>query len=139
MTKSITAVVCLDNEGGMTFFGKRQSRDGLLIADLCESVDGPIYMNSFSSHLFLDRPERAVISADPISDCPDGGVVFVENLPLAPSLDKVAKIILYRWNRLYPSDKKIDVDLGLFERVSERDFKGSSHDRITRTLLRRKK
>lgn len=138
MTKKITVAICLDDEGGMTFFGKRQSRDRILIGELCDSTDGKIYVNNFSSFLFGDRTEKVCISDDPLAECPDGGTVFVENLALAPHLDKIDKILLYKWNTRYPYDRKIDISFSQFKTVSKKEFAGSSHDKITKLTMRRK-
>ena len=138
MEKKITVVLCLDDEGGMTFFGKRQSRDRILIDELCESTAGEIYITDFSARLFEAHPGRARVSSDPISECPDGGTVFIENLPLLPHKKKIENIILYKWNRLYPSDQKIDISFSDFEAVARKEFVGSSHDKITKIRMRRK-
>ncbi|MBR7116127.1 MAG: ribonuclease Z [Clostridia bacterium] len=139
MGKSITVVICLDDEGGMTVFGKRQSRDRVLIEELCESVSAPIYVNTFSSFLFRDRADRVHISDDPLGDCPDGGVAFIENLPLLPHIDDIGTVILYKWNRLYPSDVKIDISFDGFRVESRKDFVGSSHERITKIIMTKRR
>lgn len=138
MKKGITVAICLDDEGGMTFFGKRQSRDRVLIGELCDSTDGPIYINSFSTHLFKEREDRIAVVENQLEECPEGGVAFVENLPLLPHLGRISEIILYKWNVLYPSDKKLDISLSGFEVVSKKEFAGSSHDKITKLTMRKK-
>ena len=136
MTRRLRVVLCLDDEGGMTFFGKRQSRDRVLIDELCSSTDGMIYISSFSSHLFGGHEDRVSVCRDPLSECPDGATVFVENLALKPYADEIEEILLYRWNRLYPSDKKIDISFDGFRVISKKEFVGSSHDKITKLILR---
>ena len=136
--KKITVAICLDDKGGMTIFGKRQSRDRVLISELCDSTDGVIYISPFSELLFRPHPDKFKVCEDPLSECPDGGVCFIENQTLAPYADQIECIILYKWNEVYPSDRKIDIELGMFRAVEEREFVGSSHDRITRLTLRRK-
>lgn len=136
----ITVAVCLDDEGGMTFFGRRQSRDRVLIDELCDSTDGPIYIGEFSKMLFKDHADKVCVSDNPLDDCPDGGFAFIENLPLLPYVDRISRLIIYKWNRLYPYDVKIDLNLGSFAVLSHEDFVGSSHDKITKlTLVRKKK
>lgn len=136
--KNITVAICLDDNGGMTFFGKRQSRDRVLIADLCDSVDGIIYIAGFSEMLFEPHPGRYAVCTDPLLECPDGGVCFIENLALSSVLQNIERIILYKWNRCYPSDKRIDISFDDFSVFSESEFAGSSHEKITKVILRRK-
>ena len=138
MNNGIKVAVCLDDEGGMTFFGKRQSRDRVLIGELCDSTDGKIYINSFSSHIFAGHEGKVEISEDPLAECPAGGVAFIENLPLAPYFEKISEIILYKWNTLYPYDRRIDISFSDFEVISKKEFAGSSHDKITKLTMRRK-
>ena len=135
----ITVAVCLDDEGGMLFFGRRQSRDRNLISELCESVDGDIYISRFSEIIFKGHEEKIKIVDNPLEECPDGGVAFVENLRLSPYSERISRILLYKWNTLYPSDFKIDIDLvGLYGTLSREDFVGSSHDQITKLTLVKK-
>ena len=137
--KQITVAVVLDDAEGMMFFGKRQSRDRVLIEDLLSTLEGiPVYIHPYSRLIF---PEGAgvTISDDPLSDCPDGGAVFVEHLPLALHLAEIGRLIVYRWNRLYPSDKKLDLapKRDGFTLFSRAEFKGSSHDNITKEIYRK--
>ena len=138
MTRRITVVLTIDDKGGMTFFGKRQSRDRVLIGELCDSIGCPIYVNSFSAFLFRDRTECIRLSEDPLAECPDGGAVFVENLALSPYFGEIGEIILYKWNTVYPADRRIDISFSDFDVISKKEFAGSSHDKITKLTLRRK-
>ena len=136
--RDITVAICLDDRGGMLFFGRRQSRDRVLISELVDSVDKKIYINSFSKLLFEPHADKVVICDNPLLECPDGGIVFVEDLPLQPYLADISKIILYKWNKLYPSDKRIDIDFDDFRVVSEKIFVGSSHEKISKVTLEKK-
>ena len=138
MDKKITVVLCLDDKGGMTFFGKRQSRDRQLISELCDSTEGAIYVNGFSSFIFAGHEDRIALSQSPLEECPDGGVVFVENLALSPYFDAIDRIILYKWNTTYPADKRIDISFEGFRVESKKEFSGSSHEKKTKLTMRRK-
>ena len=137
--KKITVAVCLDDENGMGFGGRRQSRDRLLIADLMgESTARTLVIGEYSRLLFEEYPQ-AVVSSDPFADCPDGGIYFAELQPIAPYLKQIGELIVYRWNRLYPADLYFDVDLQKsgFSLCSSCEFTGSSHDKITKEVYRR--
>ena len=136
--KSITVALCVDDRGGMTVFGKRQSRDRVLISELCDSTDGIIYISAFSELLFAPHVGKFKVCDDPLAECPDGGVCFIEDRALMPYLSEIGELILYKWNELYPADHRIDRPLDGFTVVARSEFKGSSHDKITKLTMRRK-
>ena len=120
-------------------FGKRQSRDRVLVADFVSSVcDKPIYISPFSKLIF--EPHGSVnIVENPFLDSEDGSACFIENFALSPYTDMIDELIVYRWNELYPSDVKFDVDIEKsgYKLVSSYDFEGSSHERITKEIYRK--
>lgn len=136
----MTVFVCIDDKGGMTFFGKRQSRDSVLIKDVIKHADdGLIYVSDFSEKLFSDSDASVISVPSPLESAGDGSYVFVENLPLAPYKNKIKSLVIYRWNRIYPSDKKLDIDpcaIGM-HLCESYDFEGSSHPRITKEVYER--
>lgn len=136
--KKITVAICLDDNGGMMFNSRRQSRDRVLIGELCESVKGKIYIHDYSRLLFDAYSEKVIISDNPLSECSDGDVCFIENLRLAPYAEEIDEIILYKWNRLYPSDMKFDLSFNDYRVIQKKEFVGSSHDKITKLTLRKK-
>ena len=60
----------------------------------------------------------------------DSDIYFIEKNILL--LSSAEKLIVYRWNRIYPSDVK--AELSGWQKVSEDDFIGSSHDKITEEI-----
>lgn len=137
--KKIKVAVCIDDNGGVLLFGKRQSRDRTLIADFVKTVgEGCVYVNQFSKALFTSYPEVNVCES-PQDEAPDGCAVFAENIPLSPIIDFVDELIIYKWNRRYPSDVKIDVDPEKcgFSLCETLEFAGSSHEKITKEIYRR--
>lgn len=136
--KKITVAVCLDDEEGMIFNNRRQSRDRVLIAELLDSTEGKIYIHPYSLLLFGDN-ERIVVSDDPLGECTDGAIAFIEQLPIKPYIDSVGSFIVYRWNRLYPAEKYFDIDLEKegFKLETKKEFVGSSHDNIEKGIYRR--
>ena len=137
--KKLTVAVALDDGQGMLFFGKRQSRDRVLIDDLLGSVDGAeVYISPFSKLLFEGK-SGVNITESPIEDAPSGAVCFIENIRLSPYIDLIDTLIIYRWNRLYPSDFKFDIDIKKmgFTLDTAEEFTGSSHEKITKEIYRR--
>lgn len=123
-------IFCLDDRGGMMFNGRRQSQDKELRKRILETLDGkPLIMSPYSSKQFVEDG-NIIISDAPQSET-NHGIYFVEDLPF--SLDRVDSVTIYRWNRLYPSDVKFDVNLNKngFVLDSIYEFEGSSHEKIT--------
>ena len=137
--KKLTVAVVLDEREGMMIFGKRQSRDRVLVADFVSSViDSPIFISPFSKVIF-DPHENVNIVENPFLDSSDDGACFIESFALAPYIDMIETLIIYRWNELYPSDVRFDIDIdeSEFKLISTSEFKGSSHDRITKEIYKR--
>ena len=131
-------IVCVDDNGGMLFNSRRQSRDRVLISDiLSELGDKKIRITSFSQLLFEDFADRYIIDDNGFKDCSDEDVCFVENIDVTPYLDKINRITVYRWNRRYPGDFFFTVDLEKagFMKRSSYEFEGYSHDKITREIF----
>ena len=132
--KKITVAVTVDDKMGIAFNKRRQSRDAKVIEDLLSSIDGKIYVSEYSLPLFDGYLDRVVVVNDALLDTPDGAACFIEARGVSEHNGDIDKLIVYRWNRHYPSDKKLDIDLenGNFKMVSETEFAGKSHDKITK-------
>ena len=154
-------IVCIDDEFGMLFNKRRQSRDCVLTEDILKTVgDKRLLIDKFSKTLFLhdsahvdgtaqtdgsfsgdDMPfgesvyKNLVVSEDLLSDADDGDFCFVEDKEIKPYIQKIEQFIIYKWNRSYPSDFKLDVSLlEGFHLKSTTDFKGNSHEKITKEV-----
>ena len=134
--KKITVAVVLDDEEGMLFYGKRLSKDRVLTADFVKSAGSlPVCAATFSKILFASDPEVQLLE-NPLEQAPDGAYCFIENFHLSPYLDTIDTLVIYRWNRFYNSDFKLDIDAEKcgYKLVSSEDFAGSSHDKITKEI-----
>ena len=131
----MTVFVCIDDRGGMLFNKRRQSRDSKVIEDVARTVgEGLLYISDFSEVLFAESDASVISVPDPLDSAGDGSFVFVENLHLGEYVDKIDRLIIYKWNRKYPCDFELDLtptEAG-FKKKSTREFKGTSHDKITR-------
>ncbi len=125
-------VLCIDDKNGLSFNGRRQSRDRVLIDRLIRMLpDKTINIKSYSSPLFEKYIDRVNVSEELPDKLKNGEVFFSENLDPAPFKDSIEKLILFKWNRVYPSDKKMTLELSDFSLINSKDFTGSSHDKIT--------
>lgn len=134
----MTLIVCLDETGGMMFNHRRQSRDRILISELCEHIGShKLYISAYSEPLFKDTGANYTVSPSPLSEATDDDYCFIEDLPVLSFFDRVDEVILYRWNRYYPADVYFDASLEGFSLVATKEFVGSSHENITKEIWRK--
>ena len=132
--------ICLDDNNGLRFNRRRQSRDSAVCADvLRSSLEAPLHMTEYSRKLFAPADGNIICSEDPLARAGKGEHCFAESLPLAPFLDRMESITVYRWNRSYPSDEKLDFDpiAAGFSVSSTVEFPGTSHENITKEVYTR--
>ena len=132
------AVVCLDERLGMTFNGRRQSRDRVLCEDVIKDVTkkgGRLFVAEYSKMLF-EWSDVPMICGDDFLDTADrDDTCFVENRALLPYADKIHMLVVYRWNRHYPSDMTFDLNVEEgFELAASEELVGSSHEKITKEI-----
>lgn len=127
--------LCIDDKNGMTFFGKRQSRDRYLIKDFMSLCEGTAIIAPYSAALFEEYD--VVIDNNLLLNASEGEYCFVENKNILPYSGRIEKLIIYKWNRRYPSDRKFIMPAG-FELEESYDFEGFSHENITREIYLRR-
>ncbi len=132
----ITAV-CVDDNSGMLFNSRRQSRDSLLIEDFLKSADGnTVFIKSFSEKLFAGFD----VSVDDncLEIAGENDFCFIEDESLLPYSSKIKRLIIYKWNRKYPADFVFEMPEDfMLKEVSE--FSGSSHEKITKEIYENEK
>ena len=135
---SVKLIVCLSDDGGMMFNHRRQSRDRVLIADMIDQTQGaPLWVSPYSAPLFGEDCPHLRVDALPVNAAKVGDYCFVEDTSLPQNLDAVEELILYRWNRLYPSDVYFTLDTSAFSPQETTEFVGSSHEKITKEILKK--
>ena len=110
---------CIDDQGGLAFNHRRQSRDRALVADLLAAAGARP-----GAVTVVDAP--GAVSAD--------GILFLENADPAAYIPHAEELLLYRWNRLYPADLTLNgtpVQWG-YRLQDATDFAGTSHEKITK-------
>ena len=130
----MNVIVSIDDECGMLFAGRRQSKDRILRQQVRDLAQGqPLWMNSYTARQFAEDDCEIQEDEAFLDNAPADAWCFVENSALLPYLSKIEKVAVYRWNRLYPSDLRLDLETLLRGRhmISRREFPGSSHERIT--------
>ena len=128
-------ICCIEDALGMAFSRRRVSRDRAVCEDILrEAGSSPIWMDVRSTVLFRDMGGNIITEPDFALKASRGEYCFLEFSAPAQYEEKAEKLILYRWNRRYPSDLKFDIDLGSWSLETSCDFVGSSHDTITKEV-----
>ena len=119
--------VCADDRLGMSFGGRRQSKDAEVRRKLLALSGGALRMSDYSARQF-DEP--VYHGADYLSGSKSGDWCFAESADYEDFIEKIEKIVLFRWNRHYPADVYFRF-LGKWVLTGSEDFPGSSHEKIT--------
>ena len=131
----MTAIVCVEDRGGILFLKRRVSRDREVYRDIAGDYK-KVYMTSYSLPLFDGVKINTGVRLLPISEGERGEVCFVESGEIADNIHKISRLVIYRWNRTYPSDVKLGFEpeeMG-FKRVSTTELVGYSHEKITKDI-----
>lgn len=135
----MNVIVCLDDKNGMLFNKRRQSSDRELRARVLEITAGyQLWMNAYSAQQFTEAVHNLCVDEDFLSKAEAGEYCFVENSDVTPHRDRVEQLIVYRWNKAYPSDVTFPLELFADRAVlkSRSCFVGYSHNRITEEVYK---
>lgn len=129
------AIVCLDDENGMLFNGRRQSRDRVVTERIALLAAGKkLWMNGYSEGLFAGMKPEIQVQEDFLAAAGEKELCFVEDQSLKQFEEKLEKVIVFRWNRKYPADFWLDVELGHWRLAETLEFPGNSHENITQEV-----
>lgn len=127
-------ILCVDDRGGMLFGGRRLSRDRAVCQHILDMAGGTaVWMNGYSQKMFSEfEGNVCAFSGDP-DQIATHEYLFAEDQDVEALLSKANVLILYRWNRVYPSDVKLPLPLpeAKWKQVTAEDFPGNSHEKIT--------
>ncbi len=131
-------IVCLDDQNGILFNGRRLSMDSCLRKRILEvTQDSTLWMNQYSARQFANIDSRIQVEDAFLQRAPMGAYCFLENADVSTCKALVEELIVYRWNRLYPSDTAFPLQLFCgWKKVSSFDFLGSSHEKLTEEVYR---
>ncbi len=133
---AMIVIVCVDDMLGMAFHRRRQSRDRVVTERICRDCEGRnLFLHPYSETLFEAYPDtQRKVCEEYLKLAGEGDVCFVERESLKAYESKIEKIILYRWNRRYPSDVTFDVALSGWHLTEQEELEGFSHETITRDV-----
>lgn len=124
-------IVCVDDRFGMAFNKRRCSSDTVVSADILNRTDGArLWMDTYSAKLF-GGANGVIVDDDALTKAGTGEYVFCERTDPAKYQDKIEKLLVYFWNRKYPSDTKMILDPEQWNRTIITEFAGHSHEKIT--------
>lgn len=134
-------IAAVDDEYGLMFNNRRQSQDKFLREYILKiTKESKLFMNEYSFKQFSQQSQNNIlVNDDFLMQVKKDDYCFVENYDITPYVDSIQQIILFKWNRKYPSDFRFPTKLlDGFEKKSEIEIKGNSHPIITQeTYIRR--
>ena len=131
-------IVCLDERGGMMFNNRRQSRDKAVIDRIVEIVQGSkLWLSSYSKSLFDQVAILLEVDDNFLQKAGNGEFCFVENADITQYTPKIEKLYIFRWNRHYPADFYFTLDLAEYRMITQSEFMGNSHEKITLEVYER--
>ncbi|MEE8886899.1 MAG: ribonuclease Z [Eubacteriales bacterium] len=144
----IAAVI--EDRGGMMFNHRRLSRDRALnqrIEYLADQLTGGgrLWVAPYSAELFQEAVTannssgvvvdsdfpKVVVDEDFLEKAGENDFCFVEDRPLKPYASRISELYLFHWNRRYPADLYFDLPLDGYRLVSQEEFAGYSHEKIS--------
>ena len=136
--RAVKVIVCLDEKNGMLFNNRRQSQDRVVRGDMIDIASGSrLLVNEYTAGQFKDDAGKICISKMPMEEALEADYCFIENLSLAEYKENIEEIVVYRWDKKYPADTFIDVDLGEYQLAEEKEMVGYSHEVINREIYKR--
>ena len=128
--EKLKVIVCLDDNNGMMFNRRRQSSDAVLTRRIAELAAGTkLWVSPYTAKLFTD--DSVCVADDFLNQAEAGDYCFVEDADVVAHMDRIEKLIVYRWNRSYPSDQKFPALGTQWRLVATEEFEGNSHPVIT--------
>ena len=89
-----------------------------------------LFVNNFSWQMLKGAKDKLFVTEHFLDIAKEGDFCFVENQPLLPYKSKIESIYIFKWNRDYPCDFKLDIDLSEWKCTYFEEFSGSSHECI---------
>lgn len=123
----MTVIVWAGKNGEMLFNKRRCSRDKAVVDEILSAFGRQLCVSEYSAPLFDGC--RIVSDLAEVED----GVLFLEDLPLSPALLQAEKLIVYRFDRVYPADVRLEIPQN-FTLTENTEFSGFAHEKITREV-----
>lgn len=121
-------ITIIEDRGGMMFNHRRLSQDRVLTEKIKNLVGNhTLWIDAYSATIFPEGHVDEVF----LQKAGEDDFCFVEDRSLIPYKDRINTLYLFSWNRRYPADLFFDLPLAEYEMISQENFPGYSHDKIT--------
>ncbi len=133
----MTLIFCVDDNFGLMFNKRRQSRDSAVLDDIKNCFAGEkILISEYSEKLFNEAGVDYIVCE---SFQNQDGIYFIEDKYSPDLLSLANEVILYHWGKVYPADTKFDIELlgADFTLAEQSVFKGTSHNEIKKEVYTR--
>lgn len=125
-------ITVVDDRMGLCFNHRRLSQDKLLSKKILDMTENrTLWMSTYSSRMFGLEHTQINVDDDCLHEAAEREYCFIETEDPVIAEKWIEKIILFRWNRKYPSDIRFTIDLSKWKLSSTKEFTGNSHDKIT--------
>ncbi len=133
----MTYICCVDDYASLSFNKRRNSSDRFVIEDIINTVgEAPLRVDAYTAKLFRDKQVPSlIVDDDCLENAKDGEFVFVERQNPSAYLKAGDQLILYHWNRHYPSDNRLNLTGWNTLEITTGEFAGYSHEKITKTRV----
>ena len=132
-------IICCEKSNGMLFNNRRVSQDRVVSERIIElTKSSKLWMDNYSYSLFKELNAPNInLTENILAEAADNEYCFAEKQDLASYEKWISEIIVFRWDRDYPFDKEIDVNLSGWNLKRSEEFIGNSHEKITMEVYER--
>lgn len=132
-------LVCCEKSNGILFNNRRVSQDRVVSERIVElTKSSKLWMDSYSYTLFEKLNASNInLAENTLAEAADNEYCFVEKQEILPYEKWISEIIVFRWERDYPFDKELEVDLSAWKLKLSEEFTGNSHEKITMEVYER--
>lgn len=130
----MTAIVCVDDNGGVMFNSRRQSQDKLLRAKIFSLLNGrQLIVSPYTAKQFSPEEQTNLrISNECYLKGAPNDVCFAEDEDLSLENSNLGSVVIFKWNRVYPADRFFNLaQLKSWKMIACEEFAGNSHENIT--------
>ncbi len=133
-------ITCADDRLGMMFNHRRLSKDRAVAERVLAITAGrPLYLSSYSLGFFSDvgSGENFVVTPDCLTEAGPDTYCFAEDGDFSAVEDNIQTLTLFRWNRHYPSNRKLSLNWETFKLRVVEEFSGFSHEKISKEVYQK--
>ena len=133
----MTYICCVDDYASLSFNKRRNSSDRFVIEDIINTVgEASLRVDNYTAKLFRNKQVPSlIVDDDCLENAKDGEFIFVERQNPSAYLKAGDQLILYHWNRHYPSDNRLNLTGWNTLEITTGEFAGYSHEKITKTRV----